>query len=72
MRTPPRSKQIVADTIADAIERSHRAEIARLTAALQRLADGAAQLSQSHADVLAICAEVGVTPSIGGEHDDHV
>lgn len=51
-----------ADTVPDAIERSYRAEIARLRTALQRLADGAAQRSQSHTDVLAVCAEAGVTP----------
>ncbi len=60
-----RQRILPADTIPDAIERAHRAEIARLRAALQRLADGAAQRSQSHADVLAVCAEVGVTPQEG-------
>lgn len=59
---PSPSRSYPADTIADAIERSHRAEIARLRAALQRLADGAAERSQSHVDVLAVCAEVGIIP----------
>jgi hypothetical protein len=58
----PFGRPLPADTLADAIERSQAAEIARLRAALQRLADGAAQHSLSPADVLAICGEVDVTP----------
>lgn len=54
--------QIPADTIADALERSYREEVARLRAALQRLADGAEQQSLSRPDILAICEEVGITP----------
>lgn len=63
---PPRI--VPADTIADAIERSQSAEIARLRAALQRIADGAAQRSQSSADILALCAEHGITPTTEVRH----
>lgn len=55
---------VPALTMADAIERSHRDEIAALRDRLQRLADGAAQRSLSPQDILAICAEVGIRPTL--------
>lgn len=57
-------------TMADAIERSQSEEIARLRAALQRLADGASQRSLSPADILAICEEVEVRPQYDGVSDE--
>jgi hypothetical protein len=64
MPRSPFGRPLPADTLADAIERSHVAEIAQLRAALQRLADGAAQRSLSAVDILAICSEVGVLPRV--------